>query len=116
MPADFGPADFGPANLAPANSVVCRLSAGKLHGLPVGINHALDLVIAFRTSECLSFVLESIVRSGRAPGKEHSHAAIRTARLIAHAKVSRIPPLVPHNRARPARFKEHREKISRMCP
>jgi hypothetical protein len=72
-----------------------------LHLLPVGINHALDLVVAFGTGEFLSFVLESVIRGGRAPGKGHWRAAIRTARLIAHAKVSRIPPLIPHNRARP---------------
>jgi hypothetical protein len=104
-----------PANLAPADSVVCRLCAGKLHGLPVGINHAFDLVGAFGTSEFLSFVLESVIRSRRAPGEGHSRAAIRTVRLIPHAKVSRIPLLVPHNRARPGRFKNtarrHRECV-----
>jgi hypothetical protein len=105
-----------PGGVTPTNSVVCRLSVCKLHRLPVGINHALDLVVAFGTGEFLPFVLECIVRSGRASGKGHSRAAIRTARLIAHAKISRIPPLVPHNRARPARFKEHDEKTWRMCP
>jgi len=51
---------------------------------------------ASRTSELLSFVLKSIIRIRRAPCEKHWLAAIRTGRLIVHAKVSRIPQLVPH--------------------
>ena len=53
-------------------------------------------MIAIGTSERLSFVLQGIIRGGRAPREKHWLAATRTARLIVHAKASRIPPLVPH--------------------
>jgi hypothetical protein len=78
----------------------------KLPRPSLSINYALRLPIASRTSEFLSFVLESIVRSGRAPRKKHWFAAVPTARLIVHAKVPRLPQLVPHKPRPPARFEK----------
>jgi hypothetical protein len=83
-------------SFAPAGLVVGQLDARYCNGLPGSINHALRLLIASGASEFLSFVLESIIRGRRAPHKKHWLAAVRTARLIVHTKVSRIPQLVPH--------------------
>ena len=83
-------------SFAPAGLVVGQLDVRYCNGLPGSINHALRLLVASGASEFLSFVLESIIRGRRAPHKKHWLAAVRTARLIVHTKVSRIPQLVPH--------------------
>ena len=87
----------------------------KLARPPLSINYALGLLIASRTSEFLSFVLESIVRGGRAPREKHWFAAARTERLVVHAKASRLPQLVPHKPCPPARFEERPNQTMEMC-
>src|SRR5262249_49603698 len=78
----------------------------KLLRPSLSIDDALGFLIASRASEFLSFVLESVVRGGRAPRKKHRFAAVPTERLIVHAKISRLPQLVPHKPRPPARFEE----------
>jgi hypothetical protein len=100
-------------SLTAGNSVLAE--CWKLPGPSVGINYALGLLIASGTSEFLSFVLESIVRGGRAPRKKHWLAAVPTERLIVHAKASRLPQLVPHKPCPPARFEKHANQTMEMC-
>jgi hypothetical protein len=82
----------------------------KLPRPSLSINDALGLLIASRTRKCLPFVLESMIRGGRASGKKHRFAAVPTERLVVHAKASWLPELVPHKPCPPARFEERRIK------
>ena len=87
----------------------------KMPGLSLSINYPLGLLIASGTSEFLSFVLESIIGRGRAPRKKHRFAAVPTDQLVVHAKVSRLPQLVPHKPRPPARFEEQGNQTMELC-
>jgi hypothetical protein len=83
----------GATQVTPACSQVLT-QRWRSHTLSSRINHPPELPLASETGECLLLVFESMFGGRSAPRYKRQFATIRTARLIVHAKASRLPRLV----------------------